>query len=94
MKLQLRRTAGRASHFDVAPEHSARVARAKRLHRRFFGGEAAGQVRRGVAPSCGVRDLAFGEYPAEKPIAEPRDRGFDTVDLCRIHADADDVHRM
>src|SRR5437667_7432562 len=94
MKLQLRRTAGRADHFDVAPEHAARVTRAEAFQRRFFGGEAAGQVRRRVAAPRGVRDLAVGENSAEKPVAEPRDGRFDAVDFRRVHADADNIHSV
>jgi hypothetical protein len=91
VKPQLRRSAG-ANHFNIAPEDALRVPCAEGFHRRFLRSETAGEVRRGVAAPRGIRNLAFGKHAVQKPVAEPRDGGFNPIDLGGIHADADNIH--
>jgi hypothetical protein len=88
---QLRRSAG-ANYFNIAPEDALRMPRAERFHRRLLRRETAGKVRRGIAAPRGIRNLALGKDAVQKPIAEPRDGGFNSIDLGGIHADADNIH--
>ncbi len=81
MEHQPRRT--RATRdLDVFPHDAVGMAGAERLHRRFFCGEAAGEVGSRVSAAGTIGDLAFGEHATQEPIAvsfdslsEPRDVG-------------------
>ena len=78
-------------HFDVAPEHLLRMPGAERLHPGFFGGEPAGEMDRGHAAPCTVRNLSLCEDAAQEPVAEPFDGGRDAVDFRGVEAEPDDV---
>ena len=91
MKLQLRRSAGRAHDFDVAPEHALRMSGAERFHRRFFRSEAAGEVRRWVSAPGRIRNFPVREDPADKSIAITLDGGVDAIDFRRIHPYPDNI---
>ena len=62
-----------ADDLDVVPQ-SLGVTGAERLHRRFLGGEPAGQVRGGVAVPGTIGNLAVGEDPPQEAVAVARDR--------------------
>ena len=90
VKLQLRRAAA-ADDFDVAPEHALRVAGAERLHRRFLGREAAGEMNRRHAAPRAVRDFALGEDAVQEAVAVALDRGGDAMDVGGVEPESDDV---
>ena len=92
VQLQLRRTAGPAVDFDVAPQHVLRAAGAQRFHRRFFRGEPAGEMNRRMTPAHAVRDLAVGENPVPESIAVAFERRDDARDFCGVKSKADDGH--
>lgn len=89
---QLRRTARLADDFDIAPEHSLRVARAERFHGCFFGGEPPREMNRRVVTSHAVGDFRVREDTVGEPFAIPFDRCSDAGDVCRVEAESDDVH--
>jgi hypothetical protein len=91
VKPQLRRSTG-ADDFNIAPEDALRVPRAEGFHRCLLRREAAGEMWRGITAPCGICNLAFGKHAVQKPIAEPRDGGFNPIDLGGIHSDADNIH--
>jgi hypothetical protein len=90
VELQLRRPA-MAHDFHVAPQNAVRVPRAERLHGRFLGGKAAGEVNCWIVAPRAVRDLAGCEDPREKPVAVSLDGRGDPFDVGCVEADADDV---
>lgn len=90
MKPQLRGTA--VPHdLDVAPENAARVPGPKRLHGRFFCGEASGKMNRGDAASGAVRDFSVSKDTMEEPLAVSLDGVGDTVDVSGIESESDDI---
>ena len=92
MQPQLRRTAGLSHDFDIAPQHSLRVAGAERFHRSFLGCEPPGEVNRRVVAPHAVGDFRVGEDTVGKPFAVPFDRCSDTRDVRRVQAKSDDGH--
>jgi hypothetical protein len=89
MELQLRRTAA-SNDFDRPPEHLRRVASAQRLHGRFLGGEAPGEVNRRVPATKTVGDLAFGEDALDEALAVSLDRVLDARDVGGVDAETND----
>ena len=89
---QLRWTAGLADDFDVAPQHTLRVAGAEGLHGRFLGREPAGEMNRRIVASHAVGDLRFREDAMGEPFAVPFDGCPDTRDVRRVEAESDDGH--
>ena len=90
VQLQLGRAAV-AHDFHVAPQHAVRMTGAERFHRRFLGGETAGEMDcRKVAPRA-VRDLSGRENAGQKTVAVSLDRCGDALDVGGIEAEADDV---
>ena len=90
VKLQLRGAAV-PHHFDVAPEHAARVSGAERLHRRFLCRESAGKMNGRHPAARAVDDLAVGEHASHEPLAVPRERLGDAVDIRDVQAESDEV---
>ena len=87
---ELRRAA--APHdLDVSPQHAVGMARAERLHRRFFGGKPAGKMNRRHLATGAVRHLAFGEHPPQEPIAVTLDGVGDAIDICGVQAEPKNV---
>ena len=68
------------------------MARAKRLHRSFLGGEPPSEVGSGIPPLGGIGDFAGRENSQQKPITEPSNRLLDPVDFGGIQSDTDNVH--
>jgi hypothetical protein len=66
------------------------MTRSKRLHRRLFGGEAAGKVDRRIPPALAVRDLPVGENAAEESLAVSFDCRGDARYIGSIEAKAND----
>jgi len=93
MELQLRRTAA-PDYLDAAPEHSARMAGAERLHRRLLRGKPGGERRIRVAASATVGNLSFCEHPQDESFPVPFDRLADTGNLGRVDAGAEDLHLL
>jgi len=88
---QLRRPAP-ADHLDVLPHDAARVACPERFHRRFLHGEAAGQVRHGIAPPRTISNLPFGEYARQEAVAVALQHVGNAGKIRGIQSDSDDVH--
>ena len=93
VQLQLRGSAA-ANHLDVAPQHTLRVAGAERFHGRLLRGEAAGEVNGRHASARAVGDLTLGEDAAREPLAVPRDRVGDAMDVGRVEAEPYDVRHV
>jgi len=92
VQLQLRRTAGPADDFDVAPQDILRAAGAERLHRGFLGREPAGKVDRRMTPAHAVGDFAARKNTLSESIAIPLEGRDDTRNFCGIESKADDGH--
>ena len=91
VKLQLRRPAA-ADDFEVAPEHTKRVAGADGLHASLLRGEPSGQMRRRMLAAHAVGNLCIGEDSTEKPVAVSLERLGDASNLGGVHSQADDRH--
>ena len=83
---QLRWPSGLPDDFDVAPEHSLRVAGAERLHACFLGGEPPREMNRRVVASHAIGDFRVREDPVGEAFAVPFDRCSDARDVCRVEA--------
>lgn len=92
VQLQLRRAAGPAHDFDVAPQDILRAAGAERLHRGFLRSEPAGEMNRRMAASHAVRDFAVGENALAESVAVALERRDDAGDFCGVESEADDGH--
>src|SRR5262245_19245947 len=90
VEVQLRRPAA-PYDFDVAPQNALRVAGAQRLHRRFLGREAAGEVNRWHTPPAAVRNLVVAEDPQHETIAVPFDGLGDTMNVRGIDPEPNDL---
>jgi hypothetical protein len=86
MKLKLRRPAS-PYDLDVAPEDLLRVARSERLHGRFLGCEAAGEMYRGGAPPLAVGHLTVGEDTTEEALTVALDGRLDAVNVRGVEAE-------
>src|SRR3954465_11950459 len=92
MKLQLRWAAGRAHHFDTAPQNAARMPGTECFHRRLLGSETAGQMGGRVATPCGVGDFTVRENSQKKFFAVSCQSGRYAVDFSGIQSNADNIH--
>ncbi len=90
MKPQLRRSPV-AHDLDIAPQHTLRMAGAKRFHRRLFRREPTGKMGSRVTASRGVSDLTLGEDTAHESIAVSRNHRLDAINFGRIHSDPDNI---
>ena len=90
MQEELRGTAP-AHDLDVAPQHALRVSGAERFHRCFLGGESAGKMNRGNAPTPAVSDLALGENAVNESIAVALDGLRNAIDVGRVDSQPDDI---
>ena len=79
------RGAAVADHLDVAPQHTLGMARAERLHRRFLGGEATGEVGHRIPATRTIGDLPFGEYALEKSLAVLIERARDAREVGHVN---------
>ena len=64
----------------------------KRLHRRFLGREASGQVGYGIAALRTIGDLPIREDTAQEPLSVSFECGGDTRDVGDINAQSEDSH--
>src|SRR5262245_34524082 len=60
-----------ANDLDVLPQPTARMAGAKGLHGRLFGGKSAGEVRCRVTAASTIGDLTGRKHALQKTIAIP-----------------------
>ena len=81
-----------AHDFDILPEHAARVTCSERLHRRFFGGETAGEVRGGVPPLGTIGNLPGGEHALQEALAVSFEHVCEPGDIGGVEPDAENVH--
>jgi hypothetical protein len=88
---ELRRTK-RAEHFDVLPEHAARMTRSERLHRGFFRGESPGEMRHGVAALRTIGDLPVREHAAQESLSVSLECAGDARNVGGIDAQSEDRH--
>ena len=79
-------------HFDVLPQHAARMPGAERLHARFLRGEPAGEVRGRIPAPRTISNLPFGEDSLQKAVAVALQHVRDAGDVGRVEAQPDDVH--
>ena len=92
VQLQLRRTAGPANDFDVAPEHALRVAGAQGFHRGFLRGKPAGKMNFRMAAAHAVRDFAVREDALRESFAVALDGRGDARNLRSVKPEPDNGH--
>ena len=68
------------------------MAGTERFHRRFLGGEAAGEVGDRIPPARTISNLPLGEHAAEKTVTVSLVHVSDPRDVGRIEAQSKNVH--
>ena len=91
MQLQLRWAAA-PDHFDLAPQHTLRMAYSERLHHHFFNSKTPSKMNRRIATAHAVRDLVLGKDAMRKARAITLDGGGDARDVRCVEPNSDDVH--
>src|SRR5271168_630465 len=79
-----------AGHFNIPPSDTMIPSRADCLHGRLFRGKAGGIALHPVSFRFTVANLALGEDPAQKPIAETLDGGCDARYFRNVNSGAND----
>jgi hypothetical protein len=68
------------------------MARAERLHRRLFGGEAPRQVRDGIPSPRTIGNLTVGEDAAQEPLPIAVEYLGEARNVRRVEAETQDRH--
>jgi hypothetical protein len=93
MKPQLRRAAV-TDDLDVAPQDVLGVPGAKRFHRGFLGGEAAGEVDGRFLAAHAVFDFTIGEHAMQEPIAISFNGRRDSRDIRCVETKTDNFRHQ
>lgn len=88
---QLRRPA-LPEHFDVFPQHAARVAGAQRFHRRFLRRETAREARYRIALARTISNLDVGEHAPQEPLTVPCEYLANPREIGGVDTETDDGH--
>jgi hypothetical protein len=91
VKLKARWTAA-SDNLNVFPQHATRMSSAKRLHRRFFRGKSAGEVRSGISSPGTIGNLTGGKHPLQEAFTIAFEHGRQPGNIGRVQSDAEDVH--
>jgi len=90
---QLRRS-GQADHFDVLPEHAARMTSPQRFHRRFLRGEPPCEMRNRIAAPGTIGNLSIGEHTPQEAVAVPLEGRADAGNIGGVESKSENVHDL
>jgi len=90
---QLRRS-GQADHFDVLPEHAARMTGPQRFHGRFFRGESSCEMRNRIAAPGTISDLPIGEDTPQEAVAVPLEGRANAGNIGGVESESENVHDL